>query len=221
MELITNHIEFWQERYESIFGYMWEHFVIAFTIIAFSILFTVPLAIWMTKMKNERIKKLIFNIANIFQTIPTVAMLAIMIPIFGIGFVPAVVALFLYALLPLLRNTYAGIQSIDESMIEAAKGMGFSTFGRIWRVELPAALPYIMSGVRITTVYIISWTTLAALIGAGGLGDLVLAGIGYNDQHMIFTGTFLAIIIALLIDLLFGKFERKFLNKNNKEVASS
>src|SRR5699024_10422983 len=102
----------------------------------------------------------------------------------------------------------------------AAKGMGFSTLGRIWKVELPAAFPYIMSGIRITTVYIISWTTLAALIGAGGLGDLVLAGIGYNDQHMIFTGTILAIIIALLIDLLFGQFEKRLLN-HKKEVVSS
>ena len=215
-----DHLAFWQDRYESIFGYMWEHFIISFTIVVCSILLTIPLAIWMTKMKNEKIKNLIFNIANIFQTIPTVAMLAIMIPIFGIGFVPAVVALFLYALLPLLRNTYAGVQSIDQSMVEAAKGMGFSTFGRVVRVELPAAFPYIMSGIRITTVYIISWTTLAALIGAGGLGDLVLAGIGYNDQHMIFTGTFLAIIIALLIDLLYGRFEKRLLNNKNEVVSS-
>lgn len=218
MELITDYIQFWQGRYESIFNYMWEHMVISFTIVFLSIVITVPLAIWMTKMKSEKIKKMIFNIANIFQTIPTIALLAIMIPIFGIGFVPAVVALFLYALLPILRNTYAGITSIDPSMVEAAKGMGFSTFGRIWKVELPAALPYIMAGIRMTTVYIISWTALAALIGAGGLGDLILAGIGYNDTHMIFTGTILAIVIALFVDLVFGKFE-KIVTNNKKEVA--
>lgn len=220
MELITDYIEFWQGRYESILGYTWEHIMISFTIVFFSVIFTIPLAIWMTKMKNEKIKRLIFNIANIFQTIPTVALLAIMIPFFGIGFVPAVVALFLYALLPILRNTYAGIESIDPSMIEAAKGMGFSTFGRIMKVELPAALPYIMSGIRVTTVYIISWTTLAALIGAGGLGDLVLAGIGYNDKHMIFTGTMMAIGIALLIDLVFGKVEKRFSNQKGEMMKS-
>ena len=89
--------------------------------------------------------------------------------------------------------------------------MGFSTFGRLFKIELPAASPYVMSGIRVTTVYIISWTTLAALIGAGGLGDLILAGIGYNDKHMIFTGTILAIVIALCLDLIMGKFEKKFI----------
>jgi osmoprotectant transport system permease protein len=179
-------------------------------VIVLSIVVTVPLAVYMTKMKNEKLKNLIFNIANIFQTIPTVALLAIMIPIMGIGFAPAVTALFLYALLPLLRNTYTGIQSIDQSIVEAAKGMGFSTFGRLFKIEVPAALPYLMSGIRVTTVYIISWTTLAALIGAGGLGDLILAGIGYNDKHMIFTGTILAIVIAVCLDILIGKFEKRF-----------
>ncbi|WP_058306213.1 ABC transporter permease [Gracilibacillus massiliensis] len=210
MDLLTEYIEFWQDKYDSILSYMWEHLVISFVVMLLSIVFTVPLAIYMTKMKNERIKGLIFNIANVFQTIPTVALLAIMIPLLGIGFRPAVAALFLYALLPLLRNTYTGIQSIDPSIVEAAKGMGFSTFGRLFKVELPAALPYVMSGIRVTTVYIISWTTLAALIGAGGLGDLILAGIGYNDKHMIFTGTILAIVIALLMDFVFHRFEKNY-----------
>ena len=209
MELITDYIEFWQNKYDSILTYTAEHLLISFVVIVLSIVVTVPLAIYMTKMKSEKLKNLIFNIANIFQTIPTIALLAIMIPIMGIGFAPAVTALFLYALLPLLRNTYTGIQSIDPSIVEAAKGMGFSTFGRLFKIELPAALPYVMSGIRVTTVYIISWTTFAALIGAGGLGDLILAGIGYNDKHMIFTGTILAIVIALCLDMLFGKFEKK------------
>ncbi|KAB8126217.1 ABC transporter permease [Gracilibacillus oryzae] len=210
MELLTDYIDFWQDKYESILTYMWEHLVISFVVMLLSIVITIPLAIYMTKMKSERIKGMIFNIANVFQTIPTVALLAIMIPLMGIGFKPAVAALFLYALLPLLRNTYTGIQSIDPSIVEAAKGMGFSSFGRLMKVELPAALPYVMSGIRVTTVYIISWTTLAALIGAGGLGDLILAGIGYNDKQMIFTGTLLAIVIAMLLDLLFQTFEKKY-----------
>lgn len=209
MEIITDYIEFWQEKFDSILTYTAEHLLISFVVIVLSIVVTIPLAVYMTKMKSEKLKNLIFNIANIFQTIPTVAMLAIMIPLMGIGFAPAVTALFLYALLPLLRNTYTGIQSIDPSIVEAAKGMGFSTFGRLFKIELPAAFPYVMSGIRVTTVYIISWTTLAALIGAGGLGDLILAGIGYNDKHMIFTGTILAIVIALCLDLLFGKVEKK------------
>lgn len=210
MELVTKYINFWQDKYPSILEYMWEHIVISFTVIIFAIVISVPLAIYMTKLKNEKIKGLIFNIANIFQTIPTIALLAIMIPILGIGFKPAVVALLLYSLLPLLRNTYAGVESVDPEIMEAAKGMGFSTFHQLFKIELPVALPYVMSGIRVTSVYIISWTSLAALIGAGGLGDLVIAGIGYNDQLMIFTGTVLAIFVAVLLDLILGGIEKKF-----------
>ncbi|GEN56891.1 choline ABC transporter permease [Halolactibacillus alkaliphilus] len=209
MNLIEEYTEFWRIRYDNILNYLMEHITIAFVSITFAILITVPLAIWMTKMKNERIKQAIFNVANFFQTIPTIALFALLIPIFGIGFRPAVVALFLYALLPLLRNTYAGVESIDQGIVEAAKGMGYSTVQRLLKVELPIAVPYIMSGIRITTVYIISWTTLASVIGAGGLGDLVIAGIGSNNTYMIFTGTALAIILALLVDLVFGRIEKR------------
>ncbi len=211
MELLTDYIEFWANRYQSIIGYAVEHMIIASSVTLISILVTIPLAIYMTRMKSSKLRGLIFSIANIFQTIPTIALLAIMIPIFGIGFTPAIVALFLYALLPLLRNTYAGMESIDEEIVEAAKGMGFSPIQQLIKVELPTALPYIMSGIRVTIVYIISWTTLAALIGAGGLGDLVLAGIGYNDTFMIFTGAFLAIVIALILDLVLGLIEKRLI----------
>lgn len=208
MEFLNEYISFWVDKYSSIFNYTLEHIVISFSVILIAVFITVPIAVFMSKMKGNKIKGLIFNIANIFQTIPTIALLAIMIPIFGIGFKPAIVALFLYALLPLLRNTYAGMQSVDPEIIEAAKGMGFSTLGRLFKVELPAALPYVMSGIRVTSVYIISWTTLAALIGAGGLGDLVLAGIGYNDTNMILTGTVLGILIAVILDIVLGRVEK-------------
>ncbi|MBP1947174.1 ABC transporter permease [Virgibacillus litoralis] len=207
MELLSEYLTYWSEDYSSILEYMYEHILISFTVIILAVAISVPLAIYMTKMKSNKIKSLIFNIANVFQTIPTIAMLAIMIPIMGIGFTPAVVALLLYSLLPLLRNTYSGMESVSSEIIEAAKGMGFSTFQRLFKVELPVAFPYVMSGIRVTAVYIISWTTLAALIGAGGLGDLVLAGIGYNDQYMIFTGTILAIVIAVSLDLVLGRIE--------------
>ncbi|SDQ90302.1 ABC transporter permease [Virgibacillus salinus] len=208
MEFLSKYLTYWSEDYSSILDYMYEHILISFTVIILAVAISVPLAIYMTKMKSNKIKGLIFNIANVFQTIPTIAMLAIMIPLMGIGFRPAVVALLLYSLLPLLRNTYSGMESVSSEIVEAAKGMGFSTFQRLFKVELPVAFPYVMSGIRVTAVYIISWTTLAALIGAGGLGDLVLAGIGYNDQYMIFTGTILAIVIAVSLDLVLGRIEK-------------
>src|SRR5690625_1044341 len=118
MELVTDYFNYWGEKYPSILEYMMEHIIISFTVIIIAVLLSVPLAIFMTRLKGEKLKNMIFNIANIFQTIPTIAMLAIMIPILGIGFKPAVLALFLYSLLPLLRNTYAGMESVDQEIID-------------------------------------------------------------------------------------------------------
>lgn len=214
MNMFNDYITFWQEKYEIILEYALQHIVMSFVAIVVAVVFSVPLATYMTKMRSNKIKNIIFNIANVFQTIPTIAMFALMVPFLGIGFKPAVVALFLYALLPLLRNTYTGMKAIDPTILEAAKGMGFSSLQRIVKVEVPLALPYIMSGVRMTTVYIISWTTLAAVVGAGGLGALVISGIGFNDKHMIFTGTILAILMALFIDLIFARVEKYFIKNN-------
>lgn len=210
MDTITKYFGFWQDKYETILKYTWQHIQMSFLAIILAILITIPVAIILTKVKANWLKNTVFNIANILQTIPTIAMFALMIPILGIGFKPAVLALFLYALLPLLRNTYSGMESIDKDTVEAAKGMGYNTFQRIFKVELPMAFPYIMSGIRVTTVYIISWTTLAAVIGAGGLGGLVLSGIGLNDINMIFTGTIIAILMAVILDLVFGRIEKRY-----------
>ncbi|MBY0223982.1 ABC transporter permease [Mammaliicoccus sciuri] len=208
MEFIRNYFEFWRDRYPSILEYAVQHLIMSALSLVIGILVTIPLAILLTRLKRNFLKSLVFNIANVFQTVPTIAMLALMIPILGIGMKPAVTAMFLYSLLPLLRNTYAGIQSIDSGIVDAAKGMGYNSFQSLIKVELPLAMPYIMSGIRVTSVYIISWVTMAAVIGAGGLGGLIISGIGFNDKNLIFTGTLLAIVLAVATDLLFARFEK-------------
>ncbi|MCP8618141.1 ABC transporter permease [Salirhabdus salicampi] len=208
MELILDYIEFWQERYSSIMEYTMQHLTISFVSVILGALLAIPLGVYLTKIRTKAIRNVIFNTANVFQTVPTIALLAIMIPVLGIGMKPAIFALFLYSLLPLLRNTYAGIESVDPDVIEAARGMGFNTFQRLFQIEIPLAFPYIMSGLRITTVYIISWTTIAAVIGAGGLGGLIIAGLGFNDKFLIFTGTIMAVLMALLAEFLMGKLEK-------------
>lgn len=219
MSLFGEYIEFWQSKYDSIFTYTYEHIYMSAVSLLIGILISIPLAIWLTRSKSGLFRNIVFNIANLFQTIPTIAMLALMIPLLGIGMKPAITALFLYSLLPLLRNTYSGLQSIDQDITEAAKGMGLNSFQRLMKVELPLAMPYIMSGVRVTTVYIISWTTLAAIVGAGGLGTMVIAGIGFNNKFMIFTGTILAVLMALLADLLFERFEK--IGKRKRREATT
>jgi osmoprotectant transport system permease protein len=209
MELLLDYIEFWQERYQSILGYTLQHLTISFIAVILGTILSIPLGVYLTKIQRKSVKNFIFNVANVFQTIPTIALLAVMIPILGIGMKPAIFALFLYSLLPLLRNTYAGIESVNPEVIEAARGMGYNTIQRLFQIEIPLAFPYIMSGLRVTTVYIISWTTISAVIGAGGLGGLIIAGLGFNDKFLIFTGTIMAIVIALLADLIMGKVEKK------------
>src|SRR5699024_5049661 len=143
-------------------------------------------------------------------TIPSLALLAMLIPIFGIGVKPAIIALFLYSLMPILRNTYTGLTSIDPEIIQSAEGMGYSPLQRTLKIELPLALSYIMSGIRLTTVYIISWAVLAGFIGGGGLGELILAGIGLNDKPLVIAGSVVAMILTLLADFIFGKIEKLF-----------
>lgn len=148
-----------------------------------------------------------FFIANLFQTVPSLALLAILIPLLGIGMKPAILALLLYSLMPILRNTYDGFRSVDKGVLSSAQGMGYSTAQTILKIQLPLSLPYIMSGIRITTVYIISWATLASLIGAGGLGQLIVSGLGVNKPEMIFIGGIGAILLALIADGLLGLLE--------------
>ncbi|PLR82975.1 choline ABC transporter permease [Bacillus canaveralius] len=209
MELLQNYLRFLQQRFPDILARSGEHLTIVALAVLFGCLVAITTGIFLTRLKEGRLTSLVFGIINIFQTVPTIALLAMLIPLFGIGLKPAVFALFLYSLLPLLRNTYSGIKEVDESMIEAARGIGFSQMQRLWKIELPLAFPFILSGVRLTTVYIISWTTLAALIGAGGLGDLIIGGMANNDNFLIFTGTISAIILALIVDAVLGFVSRK------------
>lgn len=210
MNVISKSLTYWKEEYAKILDYTLDHLILAFIPIVLAILLAVPLGIYLAKTKHKMIKNIVFSLANIIQTVPSIAMFAIMIPVLGIGFKPAVVGLFLYSLFPILQNTYAGVTSIDPNISEAAKGMGFNKFQQIIKIDIPIAMPYIMSGVRVTTVYIISWTTLAAVIGAGGLGNLILGGIASNKIELVMTGTIIAVLIALFFDAILGRMEKRY-----------
>lgn len=178
---------------------IFEHIQISFIALLIAALIGVPLGILLTK--TNKISEIVMNIAAILQTIPSLALLGLMIPLFGIGKVPAIIALVVYALLPILRNTYTGIAEVDPSLVEAAKGIGMKPGRRLTKVELPIAMPIIMAGIRTAMVLIIGTATLAALIGAGGLGDLILLGIDRNDSSLILIGAIPAALLAILFDL--------------------
>lgn len=213
--------DFIRNRYPDLLAAAKEHLTISLLAVALGILVAVPLGIWLSGSRNRTVRTVVFSIANVFQTVPSLALLAILIPLFGIGFKPAVFALFLYSLLPILRNTYAGFQSVDPSILESATGMGYSAAQRLLRIQFPLAFPYIMSGIRLTTVYIISWTTLAALIGAGGLGQLIVSGIGVNREELIVTASVCAILLALAADRLLGMVEKRYARKARSEPEAS
>lgn len=146
-------------------------------------------------------------VINIIQTVPSLALLGFTIPLLGIGALPAIVALFLYALLPVIRNTYTGIVEVDPTLVEAARGLGMTHRQVLFNVELPLALPIIMAGVRTATVINIGTATLAALIGAGGLGEPIFRGIAMVNANVILSGAIPAALLALFADFALGRIE--------------
>lgn len=217
---MRDYIYIFVERSSDITDALIRHLLISGLAILFGCLVAIPLGVFIAKTSYQWIQSIVFTITNMFQTIPSLAMLAIFIPLIGIGIKPAVIALFVYSLMPILRNTYAAFESIDPGIIESAKGMGYSSMQRLIQIEVLLAIPYIMSGIRLTMVYIINWATLAALIGAGGLGQLIIGGMGVNNKPLILAAAILAMLLALIVDFLFGKLENFFLKRDSSKQPS-
>ncbi|MDD7793354.1 ABC transporter permease/substrate-binding protein [Clostridium sp. 'White wine YQ'] len=200
------------ERHEELLNALLQHMQISLISIFIAVIIAVPLGIILTS--HKRIAEPVIQITAIFQTIPSLALLGILIPLVGIGQVPAVIALVIYAILPILRNTYTGIKEIDPVLIEAAEAMGMDRRKQLYKVELPLAMPVIMAGIRTSMVLIIGTATLAALIGAGGLGDLILLGIDRNNNSLILIGAIPAALLAIIFDVLLRFLEKSSLKKS-------
>lgn len=173
-----------------------------------------PLGIWIADKK--RAAWFVLGVAGILQTIPSIALLGFMIPLLGIGALPAICALFLYALLPLIRNTYTGISGVDPAITESARGMGMNKWQILFSVEIPLAMPVILAGIRTATVINVGVATLAAYIAAGGLGEFIFGGIALNNTNMILAGAIPAALLAILLDFLLSLFQKANLKKMRK-----
>lgn len=184
-----------------------EHILLSFISLVLGILVAVPSGVILSQTK--RVASIVIGITGVLQTVPTLALLALMIPFFGVGKIPSIIALFIYSLLPILRNSYLGMRSVDSSLIDAAKGMGMTDKQLIFKVQLPLAIPVIMAGIRLSAVYVIAWTTIAAYIGGGGLGELIFNGLDTFRPDLILGGTIPVIILAILTDLMAGVIEKK------------
>ncbi|GAW94118.1 ABC transporter permease [Calderihabitans maritimus] len=183
-----------------------QHILLSAGAVFFGALVAIPLGIWLTR--HERIAKIALAVSGTIQTIPSLVFFGLILPVLGIGVLPAMVVLFFYSILPILRNTYTGIKKIDPAYLEAGTGMGMNSKQLLFMVKLPLALPVIISGVRISLVYIISWATLAALIGSGGLGDLIISGLQTYDAQLIVGGAVPAAMLAVLAGYLLGRLEK-------------
>ncbi|MET3317429.1 ABC transporter permease [Peribacillus butanolivorans] len=213
-------LDFLQTNWLELLYKVWEHLYISMIAVFLGILVAVPLGILLTRMKKSA--SIIIGIANIMQTLPSLAVLAFFIPFLGVGKTPAIIALFFYSVLPILRNTYTGIKGVNKNLLESGRGIGMTSWERIRLVEFPLALSVIMAGIRTASVYLIGWATLASFIGGGGLGDYIFIGLNLYQTEYIIAGAVPVIIMAILVDYVFSIIERKVVPKGlkgMKEVA--
>ncbi|GAA0078393.1 glycine betaine ABC transporter substrate-binding protein [Clostridium sp. CTA-5] len=193
------------EAKSQIFMLLIEHIKLTVLAVGLAIVIAIPVGICISYVK--KLNKPVIAIANVVQAIPSMALLGFAIPFLGIGTTPAIVMVVLYSLLPIIKNTNTGIKNINPQMLEAAKAIGLTRFQILVKVQLPLALPVIMSGVRISAVTAVGLMTMAAFIGGGGLGYLVFSGIRTVNNYQILAGAIPACILALLVDFLFGIIE--------------
>lgn len=188
----------------------WEHLYLVSIAISIAILIGVPLGILITRKPG--FSQPVLGLANIMQTIPSLALFGLLIPLpflGGIGDRTAIIALTLYSLLPIIRNTYTGIVSIDPAIREAGKGMGMTDFQLLLQVEIPLAMGVIVAGIRVATAIAIGLATIAAAIGAGGLGVFIFRGVATVNNQLLLAGAIPSAFIALVADFTLGAIERR------------
>ncbi|ADQ15200.1 ABC transporter permease [Halanaerobium hydrogeniformans] len=202
-------LEYWQIFVEEGITLMIQHLRLVGFSVFIAILIALPTGIILSRnfIKNYS-EKLIFFF-NIAQGLPSLAVIALVLPFLGIGFVPAVTALIIYALLPIIRNTIAGLNNIETDLIEAAQGMGMTPFEILYKIELPLALPVIIAGIQTAAVVTVGTAVVSNLIGAGGLGQMIFTGLAMFDRRKILLGSLLAAFIAIIIDRSFELLGRK------------
>jgi osmoprotectant transport system permease protein len=201
---------FFLEHREEILEATLAHLSLVLSAMLIAVAIGVPLG--MLVVQRTTLRNVVLGIASVFQTVPSLALFGFLIPIpfiGGIGRRTAIVALVLYALLPILRNTYVGLTSIDPAVLQAAEAMGMTDAQILWRVRFPLALTFILAGIRTATIITIGVATIAAAIGAGGLGTFIFRGVAMVSDAVILAGAIPAALLAIVADVLLGWLERR------------
>ncbi len=206
---MSDFINFLIQNKSEVVKQVMEHVELTLVSLFFAALVGIAIGIFIAGSK--KFAQVFIGFVNIIQTIPSLALLGFLIPIMGIGVVPAITALFLYALLPIVRNTYTGIIEVNPSVMEAGTAMGLRKRQLLFKVQLPLALPYIMAGIRTASVINVGVATLSAFIAAGGLGKFILQGIQLNNTQMILAGAIPASLLALIFDAVLGVIQKRSL----------
>ena len=192
-----------------------EHSLYVVSVLGLASVFSIALGV-LTR-RSVLARELSLAITSVFLTLPALALFTIFIPLVGLGFAPSFIALFLYSLLPILRNTITGLDGIDSSVLDAAKGMGLTSRQVLLRIQLPLAWPVILAGIRVSSMLIMGVAAIATLVAGGGLGDFIKSGLARlplpNSLEAIWTGTLLCLVLALIIDLILQATKRATISR--------
>ncbi|MBS7231501.1 ABC transporter permease subunit [Flavobacterium psychroterrae] len=214
---MTQQQSLWQfmvSQHEKLFVQIGQHLGLTFLSLLLAIIVGIPLGVLISR--RRKLAASVLGTAGILQTVPSIALLGFMIPLFGIGATPAIIALLIYALLPIIRNTYTGITGVDPVVIEAATALGMNKMQRLFKVEFPLAMPVIIAGIRTAAVINVGVATLASFVAAGGLGEFIFGGISLNNTNMILAGAIPAALLAVLLDLIIGYLQNSTLKTLKK-----
>ena len=213
-------INTFSNRSDDILEAIGEHLFLSLTSIVIAIAISLPLGIFISR--KRKMAEFFIGITSVFQTIPSLAFFGFLIPIFGTGSITAITALTIYALLPILRNTYTGIISVDSGVIEAGRGMGMTEKQILTKIELPLSLPFVMAGIRTATVLTVGVATLATFVGAGGLGEIIYRGLSTWNNQLVMAGAIPSALLAILFDFVLKRIENsatpKGLRKTRGEI---
>ncbi|MBF2672649.1 ABC transporter permease [Listeria seeligeri] len=215
MDTFKQLIDYYQTNGSYVMEEFWRHFLMSAYGVIFAAIVAIPLGVYIARKK--RLAGWVIQTANIIQTIPALAMLAVLMLVMGLGTNTVVLSLFLYSLLPILKNTYTGIRNVDGALLESGKAMGMTKWQVLYLIEMPLALSVIMAGIRNALVIAIGVAAIGTFVGAGGLGDIIVRGTtATNGTAIILAGAIPTAFMAILADLLLGWVERRLNPVKNK-----
>ncbi|HAB7881944.1 TPA_asm: ABC transporter permease subunit [Listeria monocytogenes] len=218
MDTLKQLIDYYQTNGSYVMEEFWRHFLMSAYGVIFAAIIAIPLGVYIARKK--RLAGWVIQIANIIQTIPALAMLAVLMLIMGLGTNTVVLSLFLYSLLPILKNTYTGIRNVDGALLESGKAMGMTKWQVLRLIEMPLSLSVIMAGIRNALVIAIGVAAIGTFVGAGGLGDIIVRGTNAtNGTAIILAGAIPTAVMAILADVLLGWVERTLNPVKNKRKS--